>query len=56
MNHFCDLFEKFKGISELYEQQKQKYASLQGIDDETTVLIDLINTEKKGIEQESFIL
>ena len=50
-----ELFKRFKGLSELFEQQKRKYAALQGIDESMQILIDEIRIHKKGIEQESFI-
>jgi len=50
-----ELFVRFKGLRGLYEQQRHKYASLAGIDERMQMLIDEIRTQKKGIEQESFI-
>lgn len=50
-----ELFGRFKGLPELFEQQKRKYAALEGIDESMQMLIDEIRTQKKGIEQESFI-
>lgn len=51
-----ELFVRFKGLSELFEQQKYKYASLEGIDESMQMLIYEIRTMKKGIEQEAFIV
>lgn len=50
-----ELFVRFKGLSELFEQQKYKYVSLEGIDESMQMLIDEIRAMKKGIEQEAFI-